>query len=166
MNRIFAICATLATLTSAEYFGWTPLTDVEVSFEQEVVATIALKIPEKQMESLHEKFLSVSNPASEDYQNYLNVDELNDLVSPSDESVQAVLSWCAENGMSCKQFGTGDLVRMTGNAATISNVLNIELSHFTNSYGLRILKSLSPVQIPDALSEHVVTVAGLDNEEE
>ena len=162
MNRIF-ICTTLATLTSAEYFGWTPLTDVEVSLEQEVVATIALKIPEKKMESLHEKFLSVSNPNSIDYQKFLNVEELNDLVSPSDESVQAVLSWCVENEMSCRQFGTGDLVRMKGNAATISNVLNIEMSHFTNSYGLRILKSLSPVQIPDALTEHVVTVAGLDN---
>ena len=111
MNRIF-ICATLATLTSAEYFGWTPLTDVEVSLEQEVVATIALKIPEKQMESLPEISLRLESG----FRGLPKLFGCRRAQRPrisSDESVQAVLSWCAENEMSCKQIGTGDLVRMT-----------------------------------------------------
>jgi hypothetical protein len=74
--------------------GWKKLG--KVSVDEPLHLTFALK--QQNLDKLQKVFFAVSDPESPSYGKYLTGKEVNQLVAPSQETVNVVSSWLSQNG--------------------------------------------------------------------
>ena len=123
---------------------------------------VTFAIPQVNKEWLENKFWLVSDPFSEEYGNYMNFDEIAELVHGREDSVAAIEEALASNGVDVttisytigKDFA---IVKIPVHAA--ETLFNAEFYHFTDGT-LSIVKSLE-CTIPPSLIDHVDFVLGI-----
>jgi len=75
--------------------GWSDVSDANPEAEMKLV--VAIK--QQNLAELEDLFWRVSNPNHEDYGRHLTVEQVGELVAPSDETVQMVEDWLLEHGI-------------------------------------------------------------------
>ena len=73
---------------------------------EEELTQVVIAIKHRSSQRLEELFWSVSDPSSPTYGQFLQQDELSELVSPTQRSVSMVTSWLERNGVNFKDSCT------------------------------------------------------------
>ena len=73
---------------------------------EEELTQVVIAIKHRSSQRLEELFWSVSDPSSPTYGQFLQQDELSELVSPTQSSVSMVTSWLERNGVNFKDSCT------------------------------------------------------------
>ena len=102
----------------------------------------------------------VSDPDHENYGEHLTADEVNDLVKPTDETLEAVHSWLEENDIPRHQCGYSpakDWVNVRLDIASAERLLDTKFSVFKHADGTRFMRTLE-WSLPKSLHSHVTTI--------
>lgn len=100
----------------------------------------------------------VSHPDHERYGQHLDFDAVNDLVKPSDEALDLVHEWLADNGI--ENFGYSpakDWIYVTVDVETAESLLDTEYYTYEHEDGSRMVRT-STWSLPAHLHEHIDTI--------
>tara|TARA_B110000908_G_scaffold102199_1_gene120440 strand:- start:8328 stop:9947 length:1620 start_codon:yes stop_codon:yes gene_type:complete len=114
--------------------------------------TIVLPINSKQTNYLQEKLLDISNPKSNNWRNYMSIEEIRNLSTPSELIRKPILNWLSYYDIDCLDFG--DSIRCNSSTYTAANMWNIKLSPKTG-------KLSGNINIPKELQNNILFVEGL-----
>ncbi|KAI8974189.1 family S53 protease [Trametes punicea] len=121
-------------------------------------ATLKLRIAlvQSDFEGLEERLYDVSTPSSPNYGKYLSKAEVEQYIAPKPESVNAVNTWLAENGISAKTISpAGDWMAFEVPVSKANDLFDAEFSVFTHDQtGLQFIRTLS-YSIPAELKGHL-----------
>ena len=109
------------------------------------------------------KFIADSvDPNSRQYLQFLSVEEFAERFGPSESDIAQVVSALNQLGIQVTEIYRSHLViRATGTTAQLNQFFSTEVHNYTQN-GLSYTKPSTPVVIPGALSNIVLTVTGLD----
>lgn len=118
--------------------------------------TIAVK--QQNLDKLLEVFHAVSNPDGAQYGEHLTLDEVNALVAPRDEDVQAILEWLFSNGVepsSIRASSSSDFIHVTTNVSHAETILGGQYHEYRHASGTSALRMEAEPKIP----EHIHALA-------
>jgi len=122
---------------------------------EKVELTFAVKLSNK--ESLHDKLMSVSDPASTSYGKLLTLDEVNEFTSPSHKSYETVKNYLASFGVSDVEFSSG-FARAVVTVDTAEKLLSTRYGRYRHSSGSEAIRC-SEYHLPDEVADVVDFVA-------
>jgi tripeptidyl-peptidase-1 len=126
--------------------------------------TFLLKIRDRA--ALERKFWTVSDPQHSDYQNYLTLEQVSDLVRPSQEKVDALLAWFQSHGIvDWNTVPNGDAYTIKATVQKVEAMLNVALEKFASSHdaNMHIVRSRAVYSLPRSLRNIISVVAGISN---
>jgi tripeptidyl-peptidase-1 len=102
----------------------------------------------------------VSDPDHPRYGQYLSKEEINELVKPSDESLDLIQDWLQKNGVQRDQlqYSTArDWIDVSLPVRTVESLLRTEYQVFEHDDGTRLVRSLD-WSLPQSLHDHIDTI--------
>ncbi|XP_028403778.1 tripeptidyl-peptidase 1-like [Dendronephthya gigantea] len=127
---------------------------------------LAFAIKHQNIAKLEEIFWSVSDPKSEEYGRHLNIKEINNLVKPTDESMNVVKSWLQEGGVDskhCNETMNSDYIICEISSVIAEILLNgarlYRFHHKTTSKS--VIRSITHYSVPREVAKHLDFVGGL-----
>jgi len=150
------------SVSSFEASPWRPIE--RASPDAQVKFSVALK--QRNLLQFEQLFLEISNPKSSQYANYLNIDEVLDIIAPPAEDAELVINWLTNQCPGDIQISNlRDALRVQSSVACAEKMFEIELfryqfegePHTVIRVGLD-----SPLpKFPSAFSAYVEFVEGL-----
>lgn len=140
--------------------GWVKLDKVKPDTELKI--TFALK--QENVEHLENILLKVSDPDSPFYGRYLTIEEITDLVSPSDEAIKIVQTWLKRKGVhDCDLTMNRDFLECTLPCKTAEEILQgTVFSYFKHEkLSTPIIRSDSRYYVPSLISQYIDFVGGV-----
>ncbi|KAI0327206.1 subtilisin-like protein [Cubamyces sp. BRFM 1775] len=112
---------------------------------------------------LIQSLLDVSDPASPNYGNHLTKDQVDQLVAPQPESVQAVTNWLSKNGISPEVYSSaGDLLRIQVPMNQANTLFNANFTGYVHDKtNTTMIRTLS-YSLPADVNEHLAFVYPMD----
>ena len=104
--------------------------------------------------------LVVSDPDHERYGQHLSVDEVNELVKPSEDTLDLVHEWLLDNGIESFHLGYSpakDWISVALPVSKVEQLLDTEYSTFEHEDGAQIVRTPS-WSLPKHLHEHIETI--------
>eukprot|EP00127_Corallochytrium_limacisporum_P000035 Clim_evm14s2 gene=Clim_evmTU14s2 len=140
--------------------GWTDLGEVEDEENEQVKVIFALK--NQNVAKLEATLQDVSNPKSPNYQQYLNVNEVADLVRPQQVHIDVVESWL--QGFACDSISKNlaeDLITVHMSVGEAKKAFNAKFNYYRppNQHS-KIIRTLE-YNVPDEVSAALSDVSGL-----
>ena len=157
---LFAVVLIFCGCTKGDTFQWTPLSRADP--HEMVHLTLALRQVNTQW--LKETLLAVSDPDSPRYGQYLTLDQINQRVHPTPESVSAVKTLFESHGV-LPQFTPGNghaVLDMT--VAVAEDIFSTTLYSYrhSNNNDWIVTRAATPLILPTTLSPHVAFACCLD----
>ncbi|KAI0676460.1 subtilisin-like protein [Trametes maxima] len=123
------------------------------------VFRMTLGLVQQNVAGLHAALLDVSDPASDNYKNHLSKDQVNQLVAPADESVQAVTNWLKKNNITSEVTSSaGDLLRIAVPMEKANALLNANFSPFVHDASNTTLWRTESYSVPADVAQHLAFV--------
>ena len=120
-----------------------------------------INLHHRNLDVLEKELLAVSDPKNPRYGQYYTLEQVNDLVGPSDEHVNAVIQWVEKYGN--PQFSLGrDYAHVELTVSEAERLFGIKLMMFRHPRrSTPIIRSVTPFCLPSHLVEIVHFVDGL-----
>ena len=113
---------------------------------------ISLPVNQEQSKFLKEKLLDISNPISNNWRNYMSMEEIRNLSKPSEEIRKPVIDWLESFSVTCSDFG--DSFKCNSSTDVAAEMWNLNMSPKTG-------KLSGEVNIPEKLQNNILFVEGL-----
>lgn len=131
--------------------GWTAVSRAPDS--QLINLQIGLK--QRNQDILEQHVVEVSNPYHARYGQYLSAAEINDLIAPSDDTVDLVHAWLLEHDISAATLSpTKDWIHVVLPVEKVEELLNTTYSLFHHSDGSTLVRA-PEWSLPNYLHEHI-----------
>eukprot|EP00026_Physarum_polycephalum_P004295 Phypoly_transcript_04313.p1 GENE.Phypoly_transcript_04313~~Phypoly_transcript_04313.p1 ORF type:complete len:710 (+),score=100.16 Phypoly_transcript_04313:49-2178(+) len=141
--------------------GWQKLS-TPTNRTHEIKFSVFLK--QQNLHVLEKTFWDVSDPKSKSYGNYLSMEEITHIVSPSEQTITKVTNWLAGHDISKITFVENkDVAIITADINTVEQLLTVPLAHFQHTSGKKIIRSDTMYSIPAHLTEHIDFIHGISN---
>lgn len=115
--------------------------------------TFSIGLQQQNLDQLQSLLIKVSTPGSPSYGQYLDKDDVNSLLSPSNESASAVLSWLNQAGVN-NTSSDGEWIDVQTDIGTANTLLKANFLTYENDDGATKLRTLH-YSIPDDLTAYV-----------
>jgi len=122
--------------------------------------TIALK--QQNLDLLEQKFWAVSDPDSSEYQNFMSMDEISQMIQPKPEMKAAVLKWLESNLETAQIEDRGDALKVRATAQEVEKLFETELNTFTHDNGHELVRAMGQTSVPEEIHNAIDFVAGLN----
>ncbi|KAK6385774.1 hypothetical protein LTS17_001346 [Exophiala oligosperma] len=109
---------------------------------------------------LEQHLFEVSDPSHHRYGQHLSQQQVHDLVSPTDDTVNSIQDWLSENGIDSShlQFNAArDWLTLTLPVAQIERLLDTKYSVYKHEDGAKLVRSTS-WSLPRSLHDHITTI--------
>ncbi|KAJ7616401.1 family S53 protease [Roridomyces roridus] len=118
--------------------------------------TLRIAMPPTDIAGLESALMTVSDPASDLYGQHLTLDEVNEFVKPTAETLQTVSAWLSENNITPKTITpAGDQLSITIPVSQANELFSAEFSVFTHvESGAESIRTLA-YHLPAELIGHV-----------
>lgn len=117
-------------------------------------------VKQTNLHQLEERFWSVSDPSSPEWQNFMALDEIDSLIAPKSDDKEAVRSWLSELP-GAVVTDRGDSFKVRAAVKGVEHLFDTELHLFSHDYGHLIARAVGDVSIPAQVSEAIDIVSGL-----
>jgi len=122
--------------------------------------TIALK--QNNLEQLESTLYDVSDPDSSNYQNFMTIDEIKNIVNPSKDDHDYVLNFLVRNGIAHKSIlSLGDALRVKTTVEIASKIFDCVFNEFKSEAGKIIVRVWGKYSAPQEIAHHIDMVTGL-----
>ncbi|OCK77206.1 subtilisin-like protein [Lepidopterella palustris CBS 459.81] len=121
--------------------------------------SINLRIGLKQskVEELERHLYEVSDPEHDRYGQHLSADEVNELIKPTEESLELVHAWLLDHDIALSRLrytATKDMITVTLPLESVEELLDTKYSVFENDEGVRLVRT-PEWSLPLHLHEHI-----------
>lgn len=113
---------------------------------------ITLPINHEQIDFLKEKLLDISNLESQNWRNFMSIEDIRNLPIPSGEIREPVFNWLKQFNVDCLDFG--DSIKCESSNEVAAKMWNLNLSPKTGELSGKVI-------IPDNLASNIMFVEGL-----
>ncbi|OCH85123.1 family S53 protease [Obba rivulosa] len=122
----------------------------------DTILNLRLALVQSDPVGLQNTLLEVSDPSSASYGQWLSKEDVEKLVSPSAESVDAVTTWLQENGLTASNLSpAGDWLSISVPASKANELLNADFSVFEHTEtGAHTIRTLQ-YSIPAGFESHI-----------
>jgi tripeptidyl-peptidase-1 len=121
-----------------------------------------IALPQRNLDVLEQLYWDRSNPDSDNYLQWMSIDEINALVSPSADVAGVVYNWLIESGITkIKSFG--DALEVTASVKSLQELFQTQFYEFENTKGDRIVRQWGELSVPNNIREHIYMVTGLSS---
>ncbi|KAI9066581.1 family S53 protease-like protein [Trametes sanguinea] len=121
----------------------------------DTVLNLRIALKQSDPTGLIEKLYDVSTPGSSNYRKFLSKAELEKYTAPSAESLAAVTSWLASNGVKATSGATNQWLNIEVPVATANAMLDTEFSVFEHQdTGISAIRTLS-YSVPASVKPHL-----------
>ena len=121
---------------------------------------MALKI--RNADLLDKIFWGVSTPGNPLFHKYLTMDQLVELIAPTDAAIEAVSAWLAAAGIANPTMPlTRDLMTFQTTVTVAESPLDCMFSSFKHETGKQAVSSYGPYSVPSELAEYINMVVGV-----
>jgi tripeptidyl-peptidase-1 len=122
-------------------------------------------LKQRNLDELERRFWAASDPMGKEYQSFMTIDEINNLVGPRPEEVVQVVGWLVSNGVDMKQIiNQGDSLRVKATSAQVERLFGVEVYAFSHSVTQKVAHvAVGQVSIPAALKGLVELVVGVSD---
>ena len=136
--------------------NWKP---IRRAHENDVIQ-FTLALQQRNLEEFNRIFESVTTPGSENYGKYLTIEEVNEIIAPSEEEQQLVLNYLAEH--SCTGTSYGDFIIANGPISAVEEMFQVDMFEFREeSLSITLKRSINGPTIPTQLNNIVQFVTGI-----
>jgi tripeptidyl-peptidase I len=115
--------------------------------------TLQVALSMQNLDQLESKLAAASTPNSPTYGQYLDLDGVNDLFGPSDESRAAVESWLQSSGVTNYKT-TGNSIWFKTDVSTANTMLGTSFNYYSDNTGATKLRTTA-YSVPESIAEHV-----------
>lgn len=157
-----AICSSAVVLEPSIHpfvpAGWTELGRPDPNAPFSVLIGLRLANTDKLKNLLDD----ISDPSSPNYGSYLTLEEVQELTSPSEHQVQAVISWLSSFGNTeFRMKGLGDWMEVHSTVSVIEEMLQIQLRQYQKDHQV-IVRSMDLYQVPDSVADAISIIGGIN----
>jgi len=138
--------------TIAAKKGWTQLGRADPSAELEMI--IALQ--PRNVDILEERLLAAATPGNLEYGNWLTKEEVHELTSPDQSTVDAVLEW---HGASMDNYHPGGFIKRVVTVEEAEALLNADYYVFEHTSGKQVIRMNSGYSIESSVATHISFVS-------
>lgn len=136
--------------------GWSQV--ARASSRHQVVFTVALK--QQNLQLLEERFWQVSDPKSEQWQQFLDRDDVDAIIAPLPQHVEEVMSWLG--GMrGASIFPAGDHIKVRASAGEVERLFQTEVFLFNHDNGHLVARTMGQHSVPNHVALAIDFVSGL-----
>jgi len=121
------------------------------------IINLRIALKQSRFDELERHLYEVSDPFHERYGQHLNVEEVNDLIKPSDETDALVRAWLEEHGIECHASPAGDWLNAKATVKEVERLLNAEYSVYRHTDGTEMIRT-TEWSLPIHLHEHINTI--------
>jgi tripeptidyl-peptidase-1 len=141
--------------------GWSMFGSADLSTE--LGFTIGLHT--QNQAELEELFVKATDPASDDYLNYLSTSEINARFGANEEDVQTVISWLVANGVNVDQIKpVHGAIRVVTTAAVAQDLFSTQMKAFRHTKtGRTVVRAWGKYSLPDEIHQLVEIVTGISS---
>jgi len=132
--------------------GWTKLDRADPLAELEM--TIALKL--RNIDILEERLLAAATPGNSEYGNWLSKEEVHELTSPDQTTVDAVLDW---HGATMEDYHPGGFIKRVITVGEAEVLLHSEYYVFEHVTGNQVIRMSSGYSIESSVAAHISFVS-------
>ena len=129
-----------------------------------VSLTFSLKHDAGKLSALEEVATAVSTPGGKLYKEYMSIDEITDMVAPSEASVKTVVDFLGRFGVADAAVNRNrDMIRATVPVAVAEKMLKTNMEEFEHvrQAGAALVRATTGYSLPEAVAEHVALVSPL-----
>jgi subtilase family serine protease len=132
--------------------------------EEDKMMTLTFAMKQSNMDRIYETVRHVSEPTSPHYGQYLSIDEVAELVRPTDAAVRSVVEWASDAGASSitKTRG-GEFIEVELLASRAEKALGSTLTRFEHVRSGRVLERMPEYSLPESVLANVDLVLGLND---
>ncbi|CAH1274077.1 TPP1 [Branchiostoma lanceolatum] len=132
--------------------GWTRIE--RVAPDEDLKLTFALK--QQNVDVLEDLFWKVSDPTHEEYGHYLSLEEIADILKPSNKTVTEVGRWLEGSGVAdCSTIITKDFMECSMSTRTAERLLgDIKFHRYTDGERT-VIRSEANYRVPSHLKDHL-----------
>ncbi|KAL9108225.1 MAG: hypothetical protein Q9227_006963 [Pyrenula ochraceoflavens] len=128
-------------------------------FRAPATHVIDLKIALKQsnFDELERQLYAVSDPSHPKYGQHLRIDEVNELVKPTDETSELVHEWLQDNGISrdsCSYSGAKDWISVSLPVSEVERLLDTKYHVYRHDDGMQLVRTPA-WSLPIHLHDHI-----------
>jgi len=130
---------------------------------QKVELTVVLKKSKDALQTLEDRFWSVSTPGSDDYGKHLTSSQIRDIVSPPSSVVDKVSRHFQGKDTTVAVGAQNDLIKITMPSDRAEEIFGAPIHVFEHTaFDVEpILRATEPYSLPSDIAQHVVLVSGL-----
>jgi len=121
--------------------------------------TVALK--QTNLDKLDEQFWKVSDPEHSEWQNFMSIEEIDNMVAPNPEHYRDVMDWLVKGLEGAVIEGAGDHIKVRATAKQVEALFDTEMHLFSHDNGHMIARTMGKHSVPDEVRGAVDFVAGL-----
>jgi len=138
--------------------GWTKMGRAEPMD----TTKIALALKQTNLDKLDRTFWAVSDPQSDEYQNFMSIKEIQDMVAPRPEHRHAVLRWLHESGVTKTHINDfSDCLEVTVTMAQAELMFSTQMFVYKHKNGRIVRRSFGDYSIPDHLAHIIEMIEGI-----
>jgi len=122
--------------------------------------TFIVALEQQNLDKLEEMFWDISNPDSDNYRNFMSIEDITAIVAPSVRVQKKVMRWLNHNGAKDIE-NHGDAIYAKATVAVVSKMFNTEFRSFVHESGKTLVRQFGSFSVHGDIAEHVQMVAGL-----
>jgi subtilase family serine protease len=140
-----------------------PVSDVATGEFRASQMSVAVVLAPRNEAQLNGLLTDLYNPASQNYQHWLERGRFDALFAPTSAQVAAVAAFLRASGLSVLPSSSPFFVRASGSSAAVSAAFRTSLRTYRSARGVAYFSNASAVQVPANLAAGVLGVVGLTN---
>lgn len=153
--------ATRAFLTSTQLRAFAAHPQLEAAAGEPAHIVVSMKV--RDFGKLRDLAASVTRPSEPSYHQFLTPEAFLEKFSPTARQVERVVAYLRQNGfVNIEVAKNRMLISADGTAGTVKAAFNTPLTHISRN-GRLMHANAAPAQVPDTLSDSVLSVLGLQN---
>jgi tripeptidyl-peptidase-1 len=140
--------------------GWKRLSQSTSAPVRELNVILALK--QRNIDHLKDILMDVSTPRSENYGKHLSLEQISELVAPSQSVIDEVIFYLKSQGVDEIHLSKSrDFLFASMSSTLASRIFNIKYDHYRHESGVTIPCSAGPYSLPSTIAQHIDIVSGI-----
>ena len=124
------------------------------------IIRLNIGLTQGRFDELERHLYEVSDPSNTRYGKHLSIEEVNKLITPKEEALEAVHEWLEHAGVKIEELEYSpakDWIKLSLPVKDVERLLDTEYHHFTHEDGTKLVRAQS-WSLPIHLHEHIATV--------
>ncbi|KYR00811.1 peptidase S8 and S53 domain-containing protein [Tieghemostelium lacteum] len=136
-----------------------------IHHDQSVEVDLTIGIKQQNTKELEDFVMQVSQPDHQNYGKYLSFQEVKDMVSPEQESIEAVQNWLESEGVTNHYLtNSGDFIKASVSTGVAEKILDVKYHRFIHKQSkMSFIRSMDPYTVPDEVSKHIDFIGGVNH---